>query len=116
MISLVVLIILILWLLPSIIDITLGFSFVIRAVVTVIVLAPLGILMGMPFPNGIRKLEPAAPKLIPWVWGINGATSVVASILAMLLALSFGYKWVLIAGGLCYIGAWLVIPYLRLRR
>lgn len=105
-----------LWMLPIIMESSLGLPLQLRVCAAILILAPLGILMGIPFPKGIRKLEITAPKLIPWVWGINGATSVVASILAMLLALSFGFRLVLIVGGLCYAGAWLVTPLLGLIR
>ena len=57
------------------------------------------------FPPGIGWLERRSPELIPWAWGVNGAASVVASVGAALLALSFGFSWVLIAGALCYAGA-----------
>ena len=104
----------ILWGLPAIIKVSLGFNFILRVLITVLVLAPLGVLMGMPFPGGIMILEEKAPGLIPWVWGINGAASVLASILSMLLALSFGFKIVLVVGALCYLGAWYFIPRLGL--
>ena len=114
--GLAVLVLLILWLLPYIVNASLGFSFAVRVMITVIVLAPLGFLMGMPFPGGIQLVESHAPGLIPWVWGINGAASVLASILSMLLALTFGFKAVLVAGAACYLGAWYFIPRLRLLR
>ena len=116
LLGLVALIFVVLWLFPNIIELSLGFSFAIRVLVTVLVLAPLGILMGIPFPSGIKIVERTAPELIPWVWGINGAASVLSSILSMLLALSFGFKMVLITGALCYAGAWFVVPRLRLVR
>ncbi|MBN1872952.1 MAG: hypothetical protein JXA33_01875 [Anaerolineae bacterium] len=77
-----------------------------RMIVAVLALAPGGVLMGMPFPQGLRRLE-AAPQCIPWAWSVNGALSVVASVLAALLALSFGFDIVLAGGALCYAGAWL---------
>jgi hypothetical protein len=79
-----------------------------RVVVAVLAIAPLGFLMGLPFPGGIRRLEAKSSWRIPWAWGINGAVSVVASVLAALLALSFGFTFVLISGALCYVGAWLI--------
>jgi hypothetical protein len=95
------------WLLPNLFALTLGLSLGWRLGVTVAMLAPIGFLMGIPFPRGIHGLEREAPGLIPWVWGVNGAASVVASALAALLALSFGFRWVLMAGAACYAGAWL---------
>jgi len=96
------------WLLPPLFALTLGFPLGLRLGVTVAMLAPVGFLMGIPFPRGIHWLEGEAPGLIPWVWGVNGAASVVASALAALLALSFGFRWVLMAGAACYAGAWIM--------
>jgi hypothetical protein len=73
-----------------------------RTLVAVASLAPLAILMGMPFPFGLAWLERAAPGLLPWAWGINGCASVVASVLAAMLALTSGFTIVLMAGAVCY--------------
>jgi hypothetical protein len=91
---------------------TLGLPLAARLAVTVLALAPLGFLMGMPFPGGLRRLipeaettaaaEPASRGDIPWIWAVNGAASVIAPILAALLALSFGFSTVLRLGALCY--------------
>jgi hypothetical protein len=81
-----------------------------RMLVAALALAPAGLLMGMPFPQGLRRLSALATRpamLVPWAWGINGALSVVASVLAALLTLSFGFDVVLLCGALCYAGAWL---------
>ena len=95
-------------LLPVLFAGTLGLPSTGRLIVSVAILSPLGVLMGVPFPQGLRWLEARAPQHIPWSWGVNGATSVVASVLAALLALSCGFHWVLIVGALCYGGAWLI--------
>ena len=100
------------WLLPGLFTLSLGLPFGLRLAETIVVLAPLGLLMGMPFPLGIRWLEQAGPPgagLVAWAWGVNGAASVVSSVLAALLALSFGFSAVLAAGALCYGGAWLTV-------
>jgi len=96
-------------LLPRLFDLFLGGSFGLRLGVAIVALAPLGYLLGVPFPRGIAWLERRAPGLIPWAWGVNGAASVVASVGAALLALSFGFSWVLIVGALCYGGALAVV-------
>jgi len=93
--------------LSHILSLALGLSLGLRLVVTVLLLAPVGFLMGIPFPNGIRSiLKPdGQSSQIPWAWAVNGAASVVASVLAALLALTFGFSWVLRLGALCYAGA-----------
>jgi hypothetical protein len=77
----------------------------VRLVVAVVALAPPGFLMGIPLPKGMARLEGKAASLIPWAWGVNGAVSVVTSILAALLALSSGFSAVLALGAACYAGA-----------
>ncbi len=76
-----------------------------RLVIAVAALALPGVLMGMPFPKGLRTLTGESSDLVAWAWGVNGAISVVASILAALLALSGGFALVLALGAACYIGA-----------
>jgi len=69
---------------------------------------PAGLLMGIPFPLGISTLS-AYPRLIPWAWAVNGCFSVLAPILAVMLALSMGYQFVLFAGATAYLLAFLLI-------
>jgi len=99
--------------LPIIFNHTLGLNFLYRVGLTVAILAPLGFLMGLPFPQGIswvlKMQSDSALSPIPWVWAVNGAISVIASVLAALLALSLGFGWVLRLGALSYAIAWLTI-------
>jgi hypothetical protein len=74
-----------------------------------LLLMPAGLLMGLPFPLGIAILGSTAPRLIPWAWAMNGCFSVIAPILAIMLALSAGFRFVLIAGAVMYLAAFLVI-------
>ncbi len=96
--------------LPALLGAALGLLGVARALVALLALAPAGLLMGMPFPRGLAGLDPAAPGQVPWAWGVNGAASVVAAVLAALLSLSWGFRWVLAAGALLYAGAWALAP------
>ncbi|MDO8127712.1 MAG: hypothetical protein Q6359_10870, partial [Candidatus Brocadiales bacterium] len=74
-----------------------------RIITGILILAPLGLLMGIPFPIGIRWLEERAGGLIPWAWAVNGCTSVLASILAMMLALSIGFTGVILFAAIAYL-------------
>ena len=99
--------------LPALFAAMLGRSLEIRFSVAVVALAPLGLMMGMPFPKGLALLEHRSSTLVAWVWGVNGAVSVVASILAALLALSWGFSTVLATGAACYTGALVMASILR---
>ena len=103
--------------LPFLLEATLAAPLGGRMLVAVVALAPLGLLMGMPFPKGLALLAQRAlsnsDTLIAWAWGVNGAVSVVASILAALLALSFGFSAVLAVGAVCYVGALVMAGAIR---
>jgi hypothetical protein len=73
-------------------------------VATVIVLAPLGLVMGMFFPLGIRRAEEVHEDLVPWAWGINGCASVTGSVLAVVLAMSYGFAQVWMMSVAIYAG------------
>ena len=91
--------------LPLLFDATLGLPLAGRLALSVVLLAPLGIAMGMPFPRAIRTLGEHAPALVPWAWAVNGSTSVISAILATVLALSFGFTWVILGGATAYLAA-----------
>jgi hypothetical protein len=77
----------------------------IGALLAIAFLAPLGFVMGMPMPLGINWLRRTSPVLIPWAWGINGAASVLGSILTMVIAVNLGFNQALIVAIGLYISA-----------
>jgi hypothetical protein len=81
-----------------------------RILVGAVSLAPLAILMGFPFPFGLIWLESWAPGLKAWVWAVNGCASVVAAVLAAILALTWGFQVVLLGGAIMYSIALLMFP------
>jgi len=73
-----------------------------RILVGVGILFPLGFLMGMAFPLGMKSASEKASNLTPWLWGINGATSVCASVLAVVISLYAGISAAFWTGVACY--------------
>ena len=71
-----------------------------KIILTSIFIAPLSFLMGFAFPLGIKKIN---KELIPWAWAVNGSASVLSPILAIMLALFFGYNFVFVLAGLIYL-------------
>ncbi|HUW08985.1 MAG TPA: hypothetical protein VM537_04610 [Anaerolineae bacterium] len=100
-------------LLPSLFQATLGLELGWRFGVAVLAVAPVGFLMGVPFPKGLELLRRQSPGLIPWVWAVNGCTSVLGSILAAMGAMSQGFNLVQVAGSGCYavalVSIWTVV-------
>ena len=68
-------------------------------------IAPLALPMGMPFPLGIVRVARDDGDLVPWAWGINGCASVVAAILAILLAVHVGFTVVALGAMALYAAA-----------
>ncbi|MSO22813.1 MAG: hypothetical protein EXQ58_06070 [Acidobacteria bacterium] len=88
-----------------------GLTTSLKAALAIAFLAPLGFVMGMPMPLGINWLRRTSPALIPWAWGINGAASVLGSILTMVIAVNLGFNQALIMAIGLYITAVLFLFY-----
>ena len=73
-----------------------------RVLTSVLLLAPLALVMGMPFSLGMRAAArvPGAPTA--FLWGINGAASVCASVIGVATALFFGISTAFWAGAVAY--------------
>lgn len=89
--------------LPYIITFFLGSNLILRGIVTLLTLCPIGILMGMPFPAAIKILGERDRDIIPWAWCVNGVASVISSILAIIIAISFGFNAVLLLSVIMYL-------------
>jgi predicted membrane-bound spermidine synthase len=76
-----------------------------RIAIAVAALAPLGTVMGMAMPTGLRMLDQRMPSLVPWAWGVNGAASVLGSVAALLIALASGFDQALLVGAGLYLAA-----------
>jgi SAM-dependent methyltransferase len=92
-------------LLPPVFDATLALPLPARIAIAAAALVPLGIVLGVPFPLGIRALVFAGEAdRIPWMWAINGIASVLGAAAAVLGAMQYGLSQVLLASVLCYAG------------
>jgi spermidine synthase len=73
-----------------------------RILASIGLLLPIGFCMGMAFPLGMRIALRRSPQLAPWLWGINGAASVCASVLAVVIAIGAGISAAFWTGTACY--------------
>ena len=94
---------------PPVFEALVGLERPARIAIAVVALAPVGLLLGTLMPLGIRRLAEDRPELIPWAWAVNGATSVLGSILAMVVAINNGFTATILLGGLCYLAALLLV-------
>ncbi len=112
--------------LPSRLAALVGLAFRYRLLVSGVLLIPLGFVMGMPFPTGLRALaalpapefptgQGASDNSVEWAWAMNAAASVLGSVLAMVIAIQFGLTVTLACGAAAYLLALLLMPALRAR-
>ncbi|MCQ9208740.1 MAG: hypothetical protein NG712_05110 [Omnitrophica bacterium] len=89
---------------PLILNKFLGASILIKGLLTCALLTPLGFILGIPFPTAISLLkEMGAEAAIAWMYGVNGTMSVLGSVVAICVSLTFGFSAALILGALCYL-------------
>jgi hypothetical protein len=77
----------------------------VRIAAAVLLLFPAGVFMGMAFPLGMKLAVTRARELTPWLWGLNGAASVLASVLAVCIALTWSISTAFWTGVACYVVA-----------
>ncbi|MBS1221178.1 MAG: hypothetical protein H6R23_798 [Proteobacteria bacterium] len=75
-----------------------------------LLIAPLAFAMGMPFPLGLAVVAARTPGLTPWAWAVNGFASVVAAVLATVLAIHGGFTVVVIVAVVLYLTAAVRFP------
>lgn len=90
---------------PHIINSFREYSTAIRILVSVIILFPMGLFLGMAFPVGMKLANIKNPGITPWLWGINGVMSVLATVLSIIIAMNYGISASYWAGAMCYLGA-----------
>ena len=76
-----------------------------RVALTGLLVAPLGLFMGMPFPKGALRVG----ELVDWGFAVNGAASVLGATAVVLVAFTFGFTVALTLGAAVYLGAWALL-------
>ncbi len=91
--------------LPAIIRTAITAGHEARIALTVLMILPAGILMGIPLPAGVRLMTARHAALVPWAWGMNGALSVIGATLAVFVAMNWGFSVTLMIGAAVYLAA-----------
>lgn len=96
----------------DIVNAAIGSGLVVRAGVAALVVAPLAFLLGMPFAHGIGVLRRVNESFVPWAWAVNGAATVVGSVVTVIVSMNFGFHAVLLAAACIYVVAFAAIDKL----
>jgi len=87
---------------PFVVRATAAASTPLRIGAALLLLFPAGLVMGMAFPLGMKLASSRASRLTPWLWGLNGAASVLASVLSVCIALTWSISAAFWTGWLAY--------------
>ena len=101
LIALIIILLAIIFCIDWIVDHILGFSAIWQYVCAFLLILPVGFLMGLPFPLGMRYLL-KNPAQRAYAWSVNGCASVLTSIGAAQVALSFGIRYIMAAAIIGY--------------
>ena len=93
---------------------TIGSALPVRSAVVVALLGPLSMVLGGFFPTGLRLVGRLSSEATAWMWGINGAFSVLGSIVAVAISIFAGIHTNLVVAGGVY--GLLTIPLTTLTR
>jgi hypothetical protein len=83
-------------------------SAALRYVIAILFLLPVGFLMGLPFPLGMRHLL-NSPVQRAYAWSVNGCASVLSSVIAAQIAVSLGIPFIAAGAVSTYFLAYVVI-------
>ena len=101
-------------LLQPVMEWTIGWGLPGRTVVVAGFVAPLAFVMGCCFPIGMRLIGRHSDRVTAWMWGVNGASGVMASIVAVMVSMWLGIHTNLLIAAVLY--ALLALPMGRLAR
>jgi len=82
----------------------LGLGLLSRITIALLLVGPLGFVLGMPFPLGLRLAMQRSSALGSWAWGVNGFFTVIGTVLALMLGMIIGFRMVLLFACASYLG------------
>jgi hypothetical protein len=99
--------------LPRVVPSLLPLPLLARILIAIALVAPLGFLMGMPFPRGLASTGQGPYPPPPFYWGLNGIFSVLGSVATMIAAVVLGFTAAMLGGAAFYLLAALAAGSIR---
>ena len=87
---------------PHFISFCSGYSFALKLALTALFMAPAGFLAGTVFPVSLLLVGEKKPFFIPLAFSAEGAASVVATFVSVIIAMFYGFKFVFVLAAFCY--------------
>src|SRR4051812_6057777 len=89
--------------LPRLVPLLLPLPIAARILIAMALVAPLGFVMGMPFPRGLQATGRGSLPSPPFFWGLNGVMSVIGSVATVFVALRWGFQAAMLIGCIAYV-------------
>lgn len=96
---------------PMIIQNAVSQTNIIRIALSIAIIFPMGIVLGIAFPIGMEIANSKFPEQSSWFWGINGATSVTASVISIVISILAGIQYAYWTGVFFYTLAFASLIY-----
>jgi hypothetical protein len=93
----------VIFLLQPVAQATVTYGLLLRSLVVVLFVAPVAFLLGFCFPIGMRLMGQSSSQVTAWMWGINGATGVLGSIVAVAMSMWVGTAASLLVAAMLYL-------------
>ncbi len=94
-----------LWFMEDLFSFFMIFPVGVKVFIVLLMMAPLGFFMGVPFPQGLTAIKKIEKEAISWAWAVNGFFSVISILLATVFAVTMGFRAVFVIACLCYLAA-----------
>jgi SAM-dependent methyltransferase len=97
------------WSLDLVVRWALAWPLLLRVLLALLTVGMAGVLMGVPFPTGLILLQGEAEGWVAWAWGMNGVGSVMASLVNLMITVTFGLRVALLSAAVIYCLALLML-------
>ncbi len=89
---------------PYVLNKLLVYGLFLRALICVLMIIPFGFFLGIPFPSCIQLLKQEnMEQYIPWMYGVNGTMTVLGSVIAAIISMTYGFSTAFYSGLIFYI-------------
>ena len=87
----------------EVIEALITFSKPVKIVASVVVIFPMGMLLGCFFPTAMNIVKPRGEGATPWYWALNGIFGVFFSVLAVFISIFLGIAMNFYVAATCYL-------------
>lgn len=98
---------------PILFEVFLSYSLMVRVLISMFLLFPLGFFLGMPFPLGILAISKLPHGFIAWAWGMNGLFTLIGGLASVVLSVYWGFTITLFIGLSLYLPAYFSLFLLK---